>query len=144
MQSELKSRRVSMALAAYVISGLLCVKVCGTYLLLVLVITGMPDSALDRLNFMSRILVFPLFLISLASLRWSFALLWADFLLGWVAGLIAGWPVGRLSPFSASGSASQFIAALLMTSAYFLICEDRSRPISTKRSLGLIKLLRGK
>jgi len=144
MQSELRSRRVYLALTAYLISGMLCVRVCGTYLLLALVITGVPDSTLDCLNFISRMLVFPLFLISLGSLRWSSVALWADFLLGWAAGLAAGWPVGRLSPFSASGSASQFIGALLMTGAYFLICGDRSRPIATGGTFGLIKLLKRK
>jgi hypothetical protein len=110
--------------------------------LFLLTFPGLPDQPWDQINVLSRFLAFPFFLVSLASLRWSCVLIWADFVLGWIAGLAVGWPHGRLSPFSASGSFIQFCGALLITASCLLISGDITYSDATRKNPNLVKLFR--
>ena len=141
MQAGMKPSGVSAAMLTSLIGGAFCFALWPIWLFL-LTFPGLPDQPWDQINVLSRFLAFPLFLISLASLRWSCIFIWADFVLGWVAGLAVGWPHGRLSPFSASGSLIQFCGALLITASCFLIREDITYPDATRKSPTLIRLLR--
>jgi hypothetical protein len=134
--------RIRAASAMCITAGISSFAVCAFYLG-VLFIIGVPDKPLDYLAFLCRILVFPFFLISLASLRWASVSLWVNSILVWVIGIVMSWPTPDVSPFSGRGSWLQIFAACLVTGAYLFLSKARVNSDAFSKNPTLVTLLRG-
>lgn len=140
MQSGLKPAGVNVAMLTSLIGGALCLAQWPIWSFL-LTFVGLPDPLWARIFLLTRFLAFPLFLVSLVSLRWSCALIWANFLIGWVAGIVGGGPHGKWNPLGPANFV-QFIGALSITASCLLIRNDSTYPAETRKNPSLVRLLR--
>lgn len=134
--------RVRAARTMCLTSAIFYLAVCAFYLGM-LFLLGESNRPQDNFAVLCRILMFPLFLISLASLRWACVLLWANSILILIIGVAASWPTPNVSLFNSGECWLQIAATCLVTGAYLLLSKGRGSSDANSKNPTLISLMRG-
>ncbi len=127
----------TMCLAA----GIFYLAVCAFYLGMLLLL-GESSRPMDDFAVFCRILMFPLFMISLVSLRWACLLLWANSILVLLIGVAESWPTPNASLFNSGEYWLQIAATCLVTGAYLLFSIGRGGSDANSKRPTLVTLLR--
>jgi hypothetical protein len=141
MHRALMPLRIRAAGTMCLTAAILYLAVCAFYLGM-LFLLGEANRPLDNFAVLCRILMFPLFLVSLASLRWACVLLWANSILVLMIGVAASWPTPNVSLFNSGEFWLQMAATCLVTGAFLLLSKGRWSSDDNAKIPTLITLLR--
>jgi len=133
--------RAVAALILSLLSGVASLAV-GTIGIGGLLFFGVGGSGLDKFFVLGPFIPFPLFLLSLRSIRLSALAMWIFSFVYWLVVVLGSLPALSINPFDGTMSDMRLTAALLMTAAYLVVSLSSGGRQAQKGDINLIMLTR--